>query len=88
MALPQVVRQVVLDLGEELLGVVGVKAQHFPQALEANVLQVAVGQRFHTGIGLDDFLLGEAVRANQVTPTWREGGAKRSGMGSLVLGRD
>lgn len=76
-ALPQVVRQVVLDLGEELLGVVGVEAQHLTQALEADVLQVTVGQRLHTGVGLDHFLLGQAVGADQVTPTWRVGWGKK-----------
>lgn len=69
MPLPQVVCQIVLNLGEELLGVVGIEAQDFPQAFEADVLQVTVSQSFHTGVGLDHFLLGETVRANQVAPT-------------------
>lgn len=69
MSLSQVVRQVVLDLGDELLGVVGVEAEHLAEAFEADVLQVAVGERLHAGVGLNHLLLGEAVGADQVTPT-------------------
>lgn len=70
-SLPEVVRQVVLDLGDELLGVVGVEAEHLAQAFEADVLEVTVGQGLHTGVGLDHFLLGQTVRANQVASTWK-----------------
>lgn len=70
-SLPEVVRQVVLDLSDELLGVVGVEAEHLAEAFEADVLEVAVGQRLHTGVGLNHFLLGQTVGANQVAPTWR-----------------
>lgn len=69
MSLPQVVGQIVLDLGDELLGVVRVETEHLAEAFEADVLQVAVGQGLHTGIGLNHFLLCQTIRANQVTPT-------------------
>lgn len=68
-SLSQVVRQVVLDLGDELLGVVGVEAEHLAEPFEADVLQVAVGEGLHAGVGLNHLLLGEAVGADQVTPT-------------------
>ena len=68
-ALPQVVGEVVLDLADELLGVLGVEAQHLAQPLQADVLQVAVGQGLHVGVGLDDLLLGQRVGANQVAFT-------------------
>lgn len=71
-SLAQVVRQVVLDLSEELLGVVGVEAEHLAEPFEADVLQVAVGEGLYTGIGFDHLLLGKAVGANQVTPTLKE----------------
>lgn len=66
----EVVGQIVLDLGDELVGVVGVKAEHFPKAFEADILQVTVGQGLHAGIGLNHFLLGQTVRTYQVAPTW------------------
>lgn len=68
---PEVVRQIVLDLSDELLGVVGIEAEHLAEAFEADVLQVTVGQGLHTGVGLNHFLLSQTVRANQVTPTWK-----------------
>lgn len=71
MALAQVVRQVVLDLRQELLGVVGVEAEHLAEPLQADVLQVAVCQGLHAGVGLDHLLLGQAVRADQVTATFK-----------------
>lgn len=70
MTVPQVVRQIVPDFRNELLGVVGVEAENFTEAFEANVLEVAVRQGFHAGVGLYHLLLGEEVRANQVPPTW------------------
>lgn len=71
MPLPQVVRQVVLDLRDELLGVVGIETQNLPETFEFDVLQVAVGQGLHAGVGLYHFLLSQTVRTNQVTPTWK-----------------
>lgn len=69
---PQVVRQVMLDLSDELLGVVRVETEHLAEAFEADVLQVTVSQGLHTGVGFNHFLLGQAVRANQVAPAWKE----------------
>lgn len=70
MSFPQVVGQIMLDLSDELLGVVRIETEHLTEAFEADVLQVTVGQGLHTGIGLNHFLLGQTIRANQVTPTW------------------
>ena len=61
MALSEVVRQVVLDLADELLGVLGVEAEHLTQALQTDVLQVTVGQGFYVGVGLDHLLFGQGV---------------------------
>lgn len=59
-----------LDLSDELLGVVRIETEHLTEAFEADVLQVTVGQGLHTGIGLNHFLLRQTIRANQVTSTW------------------
>lgn len=67
--LPKVVRQVVLDLCDELLGVVGIETQNLPETFEFDVLQVAVGQGLHTGVGLYHFFLSQTVRTDQVPPT-------------------
>lgn len=69
MSFPQVVGQIMLDLSDELLGIVRIETEHLTEAFEADVLQVTVGQGLHTGIGLNHFLLGQTIRANQVTPT-------------------
>jgi len=68
-ALSQVVGEVVLNLADELLGVLGVEPEDLTEALEADVLQVAVGQGLDVGVGLDHLLLRQGVRANQVTFT-------------------
>lgn len=68
---PQVVRQIVPDFRNELLGVVWVEAEDFTEAFEANVLKVTVRQGFYTGVGLYYLFLGEEVRANQVPPSWK-----------------
>lgn len=60
-ALSQVVREVVLYLADELLGVLGVEAEDLAEALEADVLQVAVGQGLDVGVGLDHLLLRQRV---------------------------
>lgn len=71
MSFPQVVGQVVVDLRQEPLGVVGVEAQNLLQALQADVLQVTVGQSLHAGVGLDHLRLGQTVGANQVASACR-----------------
>ena len=60
-ALSQVVGEVVGDLSDEFVGVVGVETQHLAQALQTDVLQVTVGQGFHVGVGLDHLLFGQGV---------------------------
>lgn len=60
-----------LDLSDELLGVVRIETEHLAEAFEADVLQVTVSQGLHTGVGFNHFLLGQAVRANQVAPAWK-----------------
>lgn len=42
-ALAQVVGEVVLDLADKFLCILGVEAQHLAQPLQADVLQVTVG---------------------------------------------
>lgn len=69
---PEVICQIVLDLSDELLGVVGIQAEHFTQSFEADVLQVTVCKGLNTGVGFNHFLLCQIVRANQVAPTWKE----------------
>ncbi|TNN70251.1 hypothetical protein EYF80_019465 [Liparis tanakae] len=58
-SLPEVVRQVVLDLSDELLGVVGVEAEHLAEAFEADVLEVAYlhGAGAHEVDGLEGVAL-------------------------------
>lgn len=68
---PQVVRQIVPDFRDELLGVVRVETEDFTEAFQANVLKVTVGQGFDAGVGLYHLLLGQEVRANQVPPPWK-----------------
>lgn len=70
-ALAQVVGEVVLDLADEFLRVLRVEAQHLAQPLQADVLQVTVGQGFHVGVGLNHLLPRQRVRADQVAFTWR-----------------
>lgn len=69
MALTQVVGEVMLDLADELLGVLRVQSQHLSEALQADVLKVAVGQRFDVGVGLDHLLFRQRVGANQISLT-------------------
>lgn len=67
---PQVVRQIMLDLCNKLLGIVRIYTKNFSEAFEANVLQITIGKGLHTSVGLNHFLLGQAIRSNQVTTTW------------------
>lgn len=60
-ALSQIVCEVVLDLADELLGVLGVESQDLTEALEADVLEVTVGQGLHVSIGFDHLLLCQGV---------------------------
>lgn len=57
MALSQIVREVVLYLADELLGVLRVESQDLAEALETDILQVTVGQGLDVGISLDHLLL-------------------------------
>lgn len=50
-SLSQVVRKVLLDVLDKVLGVFRVKVQHFVQPLQVDALQVAVGQGFHVRVG-------------------------------------
>lgn len=61
MALSQVVSEVMLYLTDELLGIFRIKAQHLAESLEADVLQVTVGQSLDIGIGLDHLFFCERV---------------------------
>lgn len=72
-ALSQIVREVMLYLADELLGVLRVESEDLAEALEADVLQVAVSQGLDVGVGLDHLFLRQGVRANQISFTW--GGA-------------
>lgn len=66
-ALTQVVGEVVVDVGGENAAVLGVELQHLPQAAHADVLQVAVRQRLHIGVGFNHLLRPRQVRPDQVT---------------------
>lgn len=68
-ALAQVVGEVVLYLADELLGVLRVEPEDLAEALEADVLQVAVRQGLDVGVGLDHLLLRQGVGANQISFT-------------------
>lgn len=59
-----------LDLCDKLLGIVRIDTKNFSEAFEADVLQITIGKGLHTSVGLNHFLLGQAIRANQVTTTW------------------
>ena len=72
-AVSQVVGQVVVDVCAEASAVLGVHAQHLPQRLHADVLQVAVGQRLHVRVGLDDLLAAREVGPDQISFTCRAG---------------
>lgn len=65
-ALTQIVGEVVVDVGGENTGVLGVEFQHLSQATHTDILEVAVGQRFHVSIGLDHLVCSRQVRPNQV----------------------
>lgn len=86
-ALPQVVGEVVLDLAHKLLRVLGVEAQNLTQPLQADVLQVAVRQRLHVGVGLNHLLFGQRVRTNQISFTWGGGAEKGGCQKGLTEGR-
>lgn len=68
-ALSEIVREVVLDLADELLSILWVEAQDLTEALQADVLQVTVGQGFDVGVGFDHLLLCQRVRTNQISFT-------------------
>lgn len=53
MSLPQVVREILLDVLDEVVRVLGVEVQHFVQPPQVNTLQVTVGQGLHVGVGFD-----------------------------------
>lgn len=55
--LSQIVCEVVLYLADELLRVLGVESEDLSEALQADVLQVAVSQSLDVGVGFDHLLL-------------------------------
>lgn len=69
-AFSQIVGEVVLYLADELLGVLGVESEDLAEALEADILQVTIGQGFDISVGLDHLLLGQVVWTNQISFTW------------------
>lgn len=50
-ALPQVVREVLLDVPDKVMRVLRVEVQHLIQPLHVDALQVTVGQGFDVRIG-------------------------------------
>ncbi|TNN54377.1 hypothetical protein EYF80_035395 [Liparis tanakae] len=50
---PLVVGEVVVDVGGEHTGVLRIELQHLSQTAHVDVLEVAVGQRLHVGVGFD-----------------------------------
>ena len=77
MAFSQIVGEVVLYLADELLGILGVESEDLAEALEADILQVTIGQGFDVGIGLDHLLLGQGVWTNQISFTWGDAPTQR-----------
>lgn len=69
MALSQVVCEVMLYLTNELLSILRVESKHLTEALEADILQVTVGQGLNVGVGLYHMLFCQGVRANQISFT-------------------
>lgn len=61
MAFSQVVGEVMLNLTDELLSVLGVESEDLSQPLQADVLQVTVRQSLHVGIGLYHLLLRQII---------------------------
>lgn len=51
MPLPQIVREVLLDVLDKVMRVFRVEVQHFVEPFQVDTLQVTVGQGFHIGIG-------------------------------------
>lgn len=72
-ALPQVEGQVLVDVGRELAGVLGVELQHLAQSPQPDVLQVAVGQRLHVRVGLDHLVRAAQVGSDQIPFACRRG---------------
>lgn len=84
-ALPQVVGEVLLDVLHKVVRVLGVQVQHLVQPLQVDALQVAVGQRFHVGVGLDHAVVQGHVRPDQVAFTClgrKRRGSEEAGSGS------
>lgn len=67
--LPQVVREVLLDVLDEAVRVFGVEVQDLVQAPQVDTLEVAVGQGFHVGVGLDHSVVQGQVGTDQVALT-------------------
>lgn len=65
-ALSQVIGEVVVDVGRENTGVLGVEFQHLSQATHTDILEVTVGQRLHVSVCLDHLVGPRQIRPNQV----------------------
>lgn len=61
-----------MDVGAETAAVLRVQLEDFPQSPDADVLQVAVGQRLHVGVGLDHLIVLREVGPDEVTFACRE----------------
>lgn len=70
--LSQVVGQIVVDVGAETAAVLRVQLKDLPQSPDADVLQVAVGQRLHVGVGLDHLVVFREVGPDEVAFTCRQ----------------
>ena len=51
MSLPQVVREVLLDVLDKVVRVLRVEVQHLIEPFQVDTLQVTVGQGFHICVG-------------------------------------
>ena len=66
-AVAQVVGEVVVDVCAEAPAVLRVHAEHLPEGLDADVLQVTVGQRLHVRVGLDHLVVTREVGPDQIS---------------------
>lgn len=79
LALPQVVGQVLLNVPDKMVGVLGVEVQHLVQAAQVEALKVAVGQSLYVRVGLDHAVVKGHVGTDQVTFTCTRGQGERGG---------
>lgn len=68
-SLSQVVREVLLDVLDEVVRVLRIEVQHLIESFQVDTLQVTVGQGFHICIGFYHPVIQGQVCSDQVTFT-------------------